>query len=70
VAQLDIKLFITCLSAAALPHLLRTADRGPRQVAGMVNISSVAGRAARNGNGSTRWPSLASARSASPFARK
>jgi NADP-dependent 3-hydroxy acid dehydrogenase YdfG len=36
---------------AALPHLLRAADNGPRQVADMVNISSVAGRVARNGNG-------------------
>jgi hypothetical protein len=30
----------------------------------------LAAGAARNGNGSTRWPGLASARSASPFARK
>ena len=36
---------------AALPHLLRAAQDDPRQVADMVNISSVAGRAARNGNG-------------------
>jgi NADP-dependent 3-hydroxy acid dehydrogenase YdfG len=36
---------------AALPHLLRAAEDSPRQVADMVNISSVAGRAARNGNG-------------------
>jgi NADP-dependent 3-hydroxy acid dehydrogenase YdfG len=36
---------------AALPHLLRAADDGPRHVADMVNISSVAGRAARSGNG-------------------
>lgn len=36
---------------AALPHLLRAAAEGPRQVADMVNISSVAGRVARNGNG-------------------
>jgi NADP-dependent 3-hydroxy acid dehydrogenase YdfG len=36
---------------AALPHLLRAAEDAPRQVADMVNISSVAGRAARNGNG-------------------
>ena len=36
---------------AALPHLLRAAGSGPRQVADMVNVSSVAGRAARNGNG-------------------
>jgi len=36
---------------AALPHLLRAADEGPRQVADLVNISSVAGRVARNGSG-------------------
>jgi NADP-dependent 3-hydroxy acid dehydrogenase YdfG len=36
---------------AATPHLLRAADSDPRRVADMVNISSVAGRAARNGNG-------------------
>jgi NADP-dependent 3-hydroxy acid dehydrogenase YdfG len=36
---------------AALPHLQRAADDGPRHVADMVNISSVAGRHARSGNG-------------------
>ena len=36
---------------AALPHLQRAAAAGPRQVADMVNISSVAGRFARIGNG-------------------
>jgi NADP-dependent 3-hydroxy acid dehydrogenase YdfG len=36
---------------AALPHLLRAASEGPRQVADLVNISSVAGRVARNGSG-------------------
>ncbi len=36
---------------AATPHLLRAAESGPRHVADMVNISSVAGRIARNGNG-------------------
>jgi NADP-dependent 3-hydroxy acid dehydrogenase YdfG len=36
---------------AALPHLLRAADEGPRSVADMVNISSVAGRVARLGSG-------------------
>jgi NADP-dependent 3-hydroxy acid dehydrogenase YdfG len=36
---------------AALPHLLRAADDGPRQVADVVNISSVAGRVARAGSG-------------------
>lgn len=35
---------------AAIPHLLRPAGDGSRQVADMVNISSVAGRVARNGN--------------------
>jgi NADP-dependent 3-hydroxy acid dehydrogenase YdfG len=36
---------------AALPHLLAAAEDGPRQVADMVNVSSVAGRVARNGSG-------------------
>jgi NADP-dependent 3-hydroxy acid dehydrogenase YdfG len=36
---------------AAIPHLQRAADDGPRHVADMVNISSVAGRYARNWNG-------------------
>jgi NADP-dependent 3-hydroxy acid dehydrogenase YdfG len=36
---------------AALPHLLRAAQNGGRGVADMVNISSVAGRVARNGSG-------------------
>jgi NADP-dependent 3-hydroxy acid dehydrogenase YdfG len=35
---------------AALPHLVRAAEDGPRQVADMVNISSVAGRIARSGS--------------------
>jgi len=36
---------------AALPHLLKAAESDPRQVADMINISSVAGRVARNGSG-------------------
>ena len=36
---------------AALPHLLAAAQDGPRRVADMVNVSSVAGRVARNGSG-------------------
>jgi NADP-dependent 3-hydroxy acid dehydrogenase YdfG len=36
---------------AAMPHLIRAAQDGPRHVADMVNISSVAGRVARNGSG-------------------
>ncbi len=36
---------------AALPHLLRAAEDGPRQVSDLVNISSVAGRETRSGSG-------------------
>jgi NADP-dependent 3-hydroxy acid dehydrogenase YdfG len=36
---------------AALPHLLAAADADPRQVADLVNISSVAGRRASPGSG-------------------
>ncbi|HLX87153.1 MAG TPA: SDR family NAD(P)-dependent oxidoreductase, partial [Acidimicrobiales bacterium] len=43
---------------AALPHLLSAAESGPRQVADVVNVSSVAGRVARLGSGvyaATKW---------------
>jgi NADP-dependent 3-hydroxy acid dehydrogenase YdfG len=36
---------------AALPHLLKAAQDEPRRVADLVNISSVAGRVAREGSG-------------------
>ena len=36
---------------AALPHLLQAAEEGPRRVADVVNISSIAGRVAWNGYG-------------------
>lgn len=36
---------------AALPHLLEAAANGPRRVADVVNVSSVAGRVARLGSG-------------------
>ena len=36
---------------AALPHLLRAAETGPRQTADLVNVSSVAGRVVRLGSG-------------------
>lgn len=36
---------------AALPHLLQAAENGPRQVADLINVSSVAGRIARRGSG-------------------
>jgi NADP-dependent 3-hydroxy acid dehydrogenase YdfG len=38
------------LTDAALPHLLAAAEQQPRQVADIVNISSVAGRVARQGS--------------------
>ncbi len=38
------------ITHAALPHLVQAAQDGPRQVADLVNISSVAGRIARNGS--------------------
>src|SRR5437660_4144045 len=43
---------------ASLPHLLEAARQPPRQVADLVNISSVAGRVARAGSGVynlTKW---------------
>ena len=36
---------------AALPHLVEAAGTGERRVADIVNVSSVAGRVARNGSG-------------------
>ncbi|WP_326725497.1 SDR family NAD(P)-dependent oxidoreductase [Streptomyces sp. NBC_00243] len=36
---------------AALPHLLKAAAEGPRRIADIVNISSIAGRVAWNGYG-------------------
>jgi NADP-dependent 3-hydroxy acid dehydrogenase YdfG len=45
-------------SHAALPHLLSAADSSPRGVADLINISSVAGRVARQGSGVynlTKW---------------
>jgi len=39
------------VSHAALPHLTAAAEDGPRRVADVVNISSVAGRVARAGSG-------------------
>lgn len=39
------------VSHAALPHLLKAAEGEPREVADLVNISSVAGRIARGGSG-------------------
>jgi NADP-dependent 3-hydroxy acid dehydrogenase YdfG len=48
--QLNVLGLLYC-AHAALPHLLRAADDGPRRVADMVNLSSVAGRVVRSGSG-------------------
>ena len=51
--QRMVDLNLTALLAAthaALPHLLRAAESGPREVADLVNISSVAGRTVRTGS--------------------
>jgi NADP-dependent 3-hydroxy acid dehydrogenase YdfG len=39
------------ITHAALPHLVSAAQTSPRQVADLVNVSSVAGRVARSGSG-------------------
>ncbi|MEA2663478.1 MAG: hypothetical protein QOI11_422 [Candidatus Eremiobacteraeota bacterium] len=48
--DLNVRALLQC-THAALPHLLRAAESGPRRVADLVNVSSVAGRVARSGSG-------------------
>jgi len=48
--ELNVLALLYC-THAALPHLLQAAEDSPRRVADMVNISSVAGRIARQGSG-------------------
>ena len=55
--QLNVLGLLYC-THAALPHLLEAAAGGPREVADVVNVSSVAGRVARLGSGvynATKW---------------
>lgn len=47
--QVNVMGLLYC-AKAALPHLLRAAEEGPRRVADLVNVSSVAGRVARPGS--------------------
>ena len=47
--EINVRAVLNCADAA-LPHLLRAAQDSPRQVADMVNISSVAGRVVRRGS--------------------
>ena len=48
--ELNVLALLYC-THAALPHLLQAAEDSPRRVADIVNISSVAGRIARQGSG-------------------
>ncbi|MFD3519120.1 SDR family NAD(P)-dependent oxidoreductase [Streptomyces sp. NPDC058653] len=49
--MVDINLMgVLYLTKAALPHLVRAAEEGPRRIADLVNISSSGGRVARAGN--------------------
>lgn len=48
--DLNVHGLLSC-AHAALPHLLDAAETGPRRVADLVNVSSVAGRVARSGSG-------------------
>jgi NADP-dependent 3-hydroxy acid dehydrogenase YdfG len=48
--DLNVTALLRC-AHAALPHLVRAAEEGPRRVADMINVSSVAGRVARAGAG-------------------
>jgi NADP-dependent 3-hydroxy acid dehydrogenase YdfG len=48
--DLNVKGLMYCANAG-MPHLLQAAENGPRGVADMVNISSVAGRLVRSGSG-------------------
>ena len=45
------ELGVLYVAHAALPHLLAAAESGPRRVADLINVSSVAGRVARRGSG-------------------
>jgi NADP-dependent 3-hydroxy acid dehydrogenase YdfG len=48
--ELNLLGLLSC-THAALPHLIAAAESDPRQVADVINVSSVAGRVARTGNG-------------------
>ncbi|HEV7938478.1 MAG TPA: SDR family NAD(P)-dependent oxidoreductase [Solirubrobacteraceae bacterium] len=48
--DINVRALLHC-AHAALPYLLEAAEQGPRNVADLVNVSSVAGRKINNGSG-------------------
>src|SRR6202167_5478302 len=48
--DVNVRALLHC-AHAALPHLLEAAEQGPRKVADLVNVSSVAGRKVNKGSG-------------------
>jgi len=48
--DINVRALLQC-AHAALPHLLEAAEQGPRNVADLVNVSSVAGRKINSGSG-------------------
>lgn len=48
--DINVRALLHC-AHAALPHLLEAAEQGPRNVADLVNVSSVAGRKVNSGSG-------------------
>jgi NADP-dependent 3-hydroxy acid dehydrogenase YdfG len=48
--DINVRALLHC-AHAALPHLLEAAEQGPRNVADLVNVSSVAGRKINSGSG-------------------
>jgi len=48
--DINVRALLHC-AHAALPHLLAAAEQGPRNVADLVNVSSVAGRKINSGSG-------------------
>jgi NADP-dependent 3-hydroxy acid dehydrogenase YdfG len=48
--DINVRGLLSC-AHAGLPHLLEAAEQGPRHVADMVNVSSVAGRTVNSGSG-------------------
>ena len=50
IIDINVRALLHC-AHAALPHLFEAAEQGPRKVADLVNVSSVAGRKVNSGSG-------------------